>query len=131
MFQGLFLISFRCLGVSKRRCWFWGSVDRLKNPENIAMRVLGCPISKSKSYKTNMDQNNNLELLSFSSLKTYHKNGKNMTEQCINYFADFVHIDPFFCPPMDKYPSPVASNAKPDFFQAREQELIYSLMLAA
>ena len=41
-----------------------GLGDTFKSPEIIEMRVLGFPISKSKSYKPTLKQHNIMELLS-------------------------------------------------------------------
>ena len=47
LFQGFFLISSRCPGVSKDKWyWFWGGLDTSQNPEIMEFGVLGFSIDE-------------------------------------------------------------------------------------
>ena len=63
---GIFLIFLlRHPGLSKNKNkWFLGWGTRPKIPKSKKCGLWGSPISKSKSYKTKIDQNNSPELLS-------------------------------------------------------------------
>ena len=64
-----FVIEFlRYLGVSKDKWyWSWGSGTRPQIPKSWKWGCSGSPITKSKSYKCKLNQNNITELLSISS----------------------------------------------------------------
>ena len=64
MFQGFFLILFRCLGVSKdKQYWFWGLVTGSKTKKSMNLEFWAFKIMKSGFYCTNLKQIDSRKLL--------------------------------------------------------------------